>query len=228
MTDTEKTAWDKIRDFFITRIIPPTDELQRLFPDSILFGALILYLLTSNMAFGVFSVFLTETAIIHKLIGFIFEKSVGKPSTPAKHLKCHIGFRVPRLDFERILSTDTYPSTGIFSMSAIAVYLGAAMTSFNETLATMGADWEVRYNVAIGFIVAVLGLFVITRYARSCDSGGEIAVALLFGSIVGIGLYALNKGMFGIEGMNFLGLPYLVNKDETEKPIYVCTPSTAG
>lgn len=227
----EKTAWDNIKDFFITQVVPPIDELQRLIPDSLLFGSIVLFLITSNLSFGVFSFFLVESSIAHKLIGFVFNKAVGesKPSTtPDKLLKCHPGFHSHRFQFERIFTMHSYPSFAVFSLISIATYIGAAMTSFRETLKTMGSDWEVRYNIAIGFIMAVVALFVLWRYKRSCESGGEIGVAAIFGAVVGLGLFFLNKLLFGADGMNFLGLPNLVEKQDTGEAIYVCTPSAAA
>jgi hypothetical protein len=31
--------------------------------------------------------------------------------------------------------------------------------------------------------------------------------------------------LFGMESINFLGLPYIVNKNEVGSPIYVCAPT---
>jgi hypothetical protein len=41
---------------------------------------------------------------------------------------------------------------------------------------------------------------------------------------VGVGLFFLLKAQFGVEGINLLGLPYLVNKTEEGSDIYVCAP----
>ena len=45
---------------FQTAILNPIVEIHSLMPDSILFGSLLLYLLTQNFAFGVFAVFIFE------------------------------------------------------------------------------------------------------------------------------------------------------------------------
>ena len=234
----EPTAYDKIMNFIKERIVSSIDETQRLLPDSILFGSLILYALTHNLSFGVFSIFLVESSLLHKLIDIIFSKAVGG-STPAKSLKCIPGFRSSKIDFESILTKFNrqsgtllpghgYPSFGIFTIASMAAYIGSAMTVFKETMTTMGSEWNMRYNLAIGFILAFLVIFVLTRYIRSCDSGGGIATALLFGVIIGVGLFYLNKMLFGPESMNFLGLPFLVSKTAGGGPIYVCTPATPG
>ena len=40
--------------------------------------------------------------------------------------------------------------------------------------------------------------------------------------IVGSIFFYVNKSLFGEESMNFLGLPYLVDKNSQGAPIYVC------
>ena len=40
--------------------------------------------------------------------------------------------------------------------------------------------------------------------------------------IVGVIFFYINKAIFGVEAMNFLGLPYLVSKESEGSPIYVC------
>ena len=41
--------------------------------------------------------------------------------------------------------------------------------------------------------------------------------------IVGTVFFYINKAVFGEEAINFLGLPYLVNKEKEGSPIYVCS-----
>jgi hypothetical protein len=37
--------------------------------------------------------------------------------------------------------------------------------------------------------------------------------------------FKVNLSLFGTESINFLGLPYMVNKNEVGAPIYVCAPT---
>ena len=226
----EPTAWDKIKGLFIGNILTSVDEMQRLMPDSLLFGSLILYLLTHNFAFGVFALFLTESSLLHRLISFIFEKSIGESKlTPEQRaLACRVGYHTPRIAFERIFAADKYPSLGSFSIAAVATYLGSAMGAFKETLDTMGTDWQARYSVAISFIVVLTALFLLVRYIRGCESGGEMAVAVGLGVAVGAGLYFAHNAIFGPDSMNFLGLPFLINKATEGNPIYVCAATKAN
>ena len=49
--------------------------------------------------------------------------------------------------------------------------------------------------------------------------------ASVLGLIVGMFFFKVNLSLFGIESINFLGLPYIVNKNEVGAPIYVCAPT---
>ena len=50
-------------------------EMGRLFPDSILFGTLLLYVITQHLPYGVFGIFLLETSLAHRLINFLIGKN---------------------------------------------------------------------------------------------------------------------------------------------------------
>jgi ABC-type uncharacterized transport system permease subunit len=75
--------------------------------------------------------------------------------------------------------------------------------------------------VLIGiFLVA----FIVGRMALQCnDILSEIVYAVVFAVMVGAIFFRVNKALFGVESMNFLGLPYVVSKDSTGSPIYVCS-----
>jgi hypothetical protein len=47
-------------------------------------------------------------------------------------------------------------------------------------------------------------------------------IAMALAIIVGTSFFFINKKLFGVEALNFLGLPYLVSKEEKGAPIYVC------
>jgi hypothetical protein len=62
---TEETLWDKVTKFLGGNVGSVITELHMLMPDSILFGSLLLFLLTQNQAFGIFGVFIFETVLSH-------------------------------------------------------------------------------------------------------------------------------------------------------------------
>ena len=52
--------------------------------------------------------------------------------------------------------------------------------------------------------------------------GVGVGTAVFFAVIAGSIFFSLNKKVFGIESINFLGLPYMVSKESEGHPIYVC------
>ena len=205
-------------------------EISRLFPDSILFGSLVLYAVTQNMSYGIFSIFLLETALLHKIASFFFEntKRQGPRGPPGDSIQCRPGFRMPRLEFERVFMGDHYPSISIMFMGAIAIYLAFASMSFSETLTSMGSDWEMRNLFSYVSIGIITLLFVLIRWLSGCDTVSEIFISLMIGVAGGFVFYMANYNLFGIEGMNFMGLPYLQSKTATGTPLYVCVPNVPG
>jgi amino acid permease len=122
---------------------------------------------------------------------------------------------------------DSYPSYGVYSISAIGTYLALATSEFSSTTAAMGPEWASRSKVAYTFIALVIIAFLAARW-RSCDSIGEIMAAVSMAFIVGAIFFYVNKSLFGEEAMNFLGLPYLVSKDSQGAPIYICSADTTN
>lgn len=198
-------------------------EIHSLIPDSILFGSLLLYFLTHHLAIGVFSVFLMEMIGSHRLISWIFSQTVG-PSRSDMPITCRAGYKTPQYQYQRIFAHEAYPSYSVFSVGAIATYLGLATNEFAPTMEEMGREWSTRSTVAYSFIGAFLLAFFAAR-SIGCESLTEILVAFLLSILVGFSFYYVNRAIFGVESVNFLGLPYMVRRDETGSPIYVCSPT---
>ncbi len=139
------SLFDKLKQFTTKSIFGSLDEIQRLIPDSILFGTLFMYILTNNLSFGVFGIFVFEMMSSHKLISWVFSQTTGdaRPNIPNE---CRVGFRTPRFDVARMFSVNNFPSEGVFSVASIGTYLGLAMNSFRNTLDTMGAEWNSRFE----------------------------------------------------------------------------------
>jgi hypothetical protein len=232
--DMTPTSWyQTIVPNFVQPIGGSVMEIGRLFPDSIIFGSLLLYFLTQNMAYGIFTVFLMETSLIHKLISFVFDKTSGgknasNTSGPSRttDMKCRSGFRYSRIEFERAFLGGGYPSVPMFFFGSIASYLLMADLSFKETLDSMGLDWQGRFTFAMIMIAFVSVAAIMSRIG--CESLGELGIAFAVGIAVGVAMYYLNSRVFGMESMNFLGLPYLIDKSKTDNPLYTCTSVPQG
>jgi len=220
----EETVWTKLWTIIpIGSSIEVISEIHKLIPDSILFGSLLMYFLTQNMAFGVFGIFIFETVLSHKLISWIASQTVG-PSR-SNDLQCRAGYKTPQFTAQRMFSHDQYPSYAVFSITSIATYLGLSTKEFSSTLNAMGPEWQARSTVAYTFIGLMLSAFIGLRL-WNCDTTTDVLIAFSLAIITGFILFHINKAIFGEEAMNFLGLPYMVSKESQGAPIYVCSAET--
>jgi hypothetical protein len=210
-------------------------EIGALMPDSILFGSLLLYVLTQNMAFGVFAIFIFENVLSHKLLSWFMLQVEGAAVSRPFDSKCRAGYKTPQLAIDRIYDHNPYPSYGVFSVVSIAAYLGLSTHEFSNTMKQMdynntdqtqrnNSKWAMRSTVAYVLIGVFLALFITLRLI-SCDGFSEVLYASVLGLIVGMIFFKVNLSLFGAESINFLGLPYMVNKNEVGSPIYVCAPT---
>lgn len=218
-TSSEYTVWGKLKSFMEGTLLNTITEIYTLLPDSILFGSLLMYFVTQNISFGIFGIFIFETVLTHKMISWVSSQASG--SSRSVDVKCRTGYKISQFNPQRIFSHDPYPSYSIFSITSIATYLGFATRYFSDTLNTMGSEWASRSSVAYIFIGLLLLTFIGTR-AWSCDSMGEIFTAFILALISGTIFFYINKAVFGEEAMNFLGLPYIVDKNKEGSPIYIC------
>lgn len=219
----ESPAWVWIRDVMYQNIINTVTEIHALIPDSLLFGSLLFYFLTQNLSFGIFAVFIVEAVISHRIIGGVMSQTTG-PSRPAE-MGCRAGFKTPRVTgMDRGFDHPSYPSYSVFSITSIATYLMLAMREFSSTLDAMGSpDWSSRSLVAYICTALLVLAFVVARL-WTCDTSGEVFIAMVCAILVGGIFFGVNKALFGKESMNFLGLPYMVDKAAKGDAIYVCAP----
>lgn len=222
MTTPEKTLWDHVSSYIGNNIGSVGYEIQRLFPDSLLFGSFIMYFLTGNTTWGVLTLFLFESIVlVHTGLATAFQAYQGITGGQ-KDITCRPGFRQARFDLTRFFIRDRYPSVSIFSIGSIATYFAATIGYFTDTLRAMGPEWQSRITVAYIFIALLLVLIVAIHSLFGCEDMTEISIALVCGTVVGVILFYMNLLVFGAEGINILGLPLLVDKSQTAAPIYVC------
>jgi hypothetical protein len=221
---TGKDEPSSIMNFFSNAILSPIVELYSLIPDSILFGSLLLYAITQNLSYGIFSFFIFETILSHRLLSWIMTQTFGpQPRSNEPNIKCRAGFKTPQLDVKRMFMHNQYPSYAVYSLTSIGTYLGLSTYQFSDTFEAMGSEWSGRSMTAYIFIGAVLLTFILARM-YSCQEGiSEIAIAFIFAIVLGFAFFKLNVLLFGEEAVNFLGLPYLSEKAANGAPIYVCS-----
>jgi hypothetical protein len=189
--------------------------MYTLVPDSILFGSLFLAVLTQNLAYGIFGLFVFETILIHKSISWGFLNIYGPSSSgevDESKMHCRAGFKTPRYEVSRIFAHNPYPSYGIFSMVSIVTYLSFCMNEVSNVLNTMGKEWNGRILVANILSTLMLLIYISVRMLNGCESIEEILLAITSAIISGIALFYINKSIFGTEAVNILGLPMMESK----------------
>ena len=192
-------------------------------PHSVLFGSIVLYMVTMNFSFGVFAIFILEIILSHRFLSWMITETSG-PALNKKSMSCNAGFKtIQAPSINRILSEHEYPSYSFFSITAIATYLGLSTNRFSDTMNYMGTQWASRPAVAYLFIVCVLVAFLLVRLIANCDDVTELLIAFVTGVGFAALFFKVNTIAFGDESVNFLGLPYLVSKDAKGDIIYVCS-----
>jgi hypothetical protein len=218
----DNSMWTNLKGFLGGSVMVAIAELHALMPDSILFGSLLLYALTQNMAFGIFTLFLFESIMTHKLISWISTQSMGSSESRTKDMKCRMGYKTPQFAVNRMFTHNQYPSYGVFSITAMATYLGLATKEFADTMAQMGPEWDGRVMVAYFFIAFMMVAFVGCRVAFCGETAGEIIIAMFLAVFSAVLFFFLHKTVFGVESVNFLGLPFMTAKQSKGEEIYVC------
>jgi hypothetical protein len=220
----ELSAWETIKQIFTKVLLSPVIEIYSLIPDSILFGSFVLYALTQNLSYGVFSIFIVEVIVSHKLLSWVMLQAFGpQPRSSDDSIRCRAGFKTPELDVRRIFMHDQYPSYSIFSMTSIATYLGLSTFEFSDTFEAMGSEWKGRSMSAYIFIGAVLITFILARAFACSETKSEMFIAFIFAIVTALFFFKINMMFFDKEAINFLGLPYLSEKAASGTPIYVCS-----
>jgi hypothetical protein len=233
MSTDKETMWDKWSNVVVNPIMDSARELTGLFPDSVLFTSILFYIITQNISFGVLSVFSLEMSLLHKLVSFVYVKTVGPTENMATKglkgdaafaadMRCRPGYKAARLEYERIFMSDTPPSLSMFFWGGLLAYLTGSNYSFTQVLISMGQEWWTRLIVSTVGLALLTLVFFLGR--GGCEPFGEILIAFLVGIVAGIVCYIVNLNVFGLEAMNFNGLPLLTNKTQTGSPVYVCAP----
>ena len=200
-------------------------EINRLFPDSLLFGGLILYFVTQNVAYRMFAILVGEVAVAHWAIDWVLARVQPRSPATGSANRCASGYRAARVEIDRIRSEpDRFPTFSAMTLGALLSYTTTAMIGFKDALDAMGPEWGRRFYVAAAMSALFVIYFVGLRIYTGCETFGEVTVGLVIGALLGLPLYWLNKSVLSDEANNILGLPYMVDKNKTGEPIYVCAP----
>lgn len=203
-------------------------EIIRVLPDGLLWGVGLLSIITSSFSFGIFFITLIESvAIYYGIRSFntwlgIIPDSV----SPTASLRvCRSGFSSVTLHTLSLFGTDrqlAFPSAPVYIVSVAVSYILSMLITFKKELETLGTAFASRLYLSAIILSSILFLLMSYRIFNSCDSFMVIIASLLFGLLTGAILLQQNKLLFGVGGINMLGIPLLYNSTASGNPLYVC------
>jgi hypothetical protein len=198
-------------------------------PDSLIIGTGALALLLQNFPLMVLLFTMMEIILIRLGLGSAIAYAM--PGLSYGSEKCRTGIRTPILEtiIAKLSSSSDviFPSGTLFIFSSILSYVSLTTYYNYDVLKDLGSQWEAR--AWIGPILSILAIvfYGLYRAVNSCESMGFITVTIFLSLLVGAILVYQNATLFGSEGVNLLGLPYLDSRLEKGSPLYVCANPSA-
>lgn len=221
-----------------TYILPNFEEQIRILPDSIIFGSLILALLTQSYSTVMFAVAMLEAGIAGGLLQALFtymDILHTAPSNPDKPYMCVSGYATPTLETLFSICKDKLcsgkissgvPSFPVYFLSTAISYVIGSMYMQKEELEALGPAYAARFYIALFASFLLLTIVTFYRVAHGCDGLGTIIFTLLAGFLVGGLLMYQNMALLGRDATNLTGVPLLRERTRDGKPLYVCPQKT--
>ncbi len=218
------------RDFDKSIFTPMFDTLISYLPDSIVLGTAIFGLLTLSFPLMFLLLFEIETIFIQNKFGGFARNMFPVYTNPYEADQCKTGYGMnPTKDRTTLLemfgNNGSYPSRPLFLISSVFGYLVSSLLAFQDVISNLDNDFQMRLTLAgVGAVFTLAMIFIYYMKGGCVGFIGGIST-IGFGAILGAVLMMLHKRFFGLESINFLGLPTLVSKTDTGSPLYVCAPN---
>lgn len=195
-------------------------EFFLIFPDSIVFGSLLLALTSLSIQHGLFFFSFIESFIILFGLQNLFSFILGKSEIGSE---CKSKFHT--LMFGDLLGSTSAgtPSYAIYVVSFACSYLLTSFYEIKDELDVLDSSFYKQYNNAFYLLLALPILYAIIRIYLRCDSISSALVSVFIGGFIGLLIEYQNVSMFGRNVTNFLGIPLLRNKSVNNEPIYICS-----
>jgi len=207
------------------------DTLISYLPDSIVLGTAIFGLLTLSFPLMFLFLFEIEAIFFQNRLGSFVYKVFPVAAAVNQAQQCKTGYANPASSDRTTLlelfgNNGSYPSRPLFLISSIFAYLVSSLLAFQDVISNLDNDFQMRLTLAGVGAALTLGMIFIYYAKGGCVGflGGLSTIS--FGAILGVVLMLLHKRFFGLESINFLGLPTLVNKTDKGAPLYVCAPNS--
>jgi len=201
-------------------------EIFNIMPDAIILGTGFFSFITASSQFFILFLTLLESLGIYYGINKI-NKFLGVfVETSKKNPKCKTSFANTTLNSLAISRENThftFPSYYIYTITVFISYLLTNLMHFKDNLEVLNKDsFTSRLGVAAVPLLILLFLSISYRLFNRCESSSVLLWTMFLAMIIGFLLFEQNKGLFGNEGLNILGIPLLYNVTADGNPIYLC------
>lgn len=210
-------------------------ESVRLLPDSVVFGAFFLALLTQSYSMTIFAVSLIEASLLGLGIRNFFTYADlfhTAPSTTDNRAVCYSGYYTPTLEtllgFGPGSITSAFPSFPVFLLATASSYVVGTMLDQQKELEALGANYSSRFYIALFAVFFFLSVITMYRLVYACEGLGVLLASVLLGLLIGAGLVFQNIRLLGRDSTNLVGIPLLRERTRDGKPLYVCPQQTSN
>jgi hypothetical protein len=158
-------------------------EFLILFPDSIVFGSLLIALTSLSIQHGLFFASFLESFIVLFGLQNIFSFIVGKSEVGTQ---CKSKFHT--LMFGDLLGSTSAnnPSYGIYVVSVACSYMLTSFYEIKDELDAIDSSFYTQYNTAFYILLTIPVLYAIARVALGCDSVSSALVSVFVGNFIGL------------------------------------------
>lgn len=196
------------------------NEIVILLPDAIVFGSLLIGVLTISPVQALFFFSQLESFgflyFIQQFIGYLNGKRRTDILSTCKS-KYH------NLTFQDLIPTlsASNPPYGMYTVAFAASYVATSLNSLSEELEVIVSPYNL--NNIIAAALSIIAAYAIYLFSTGCNTIDSIILASLSGATIAILIVYQNILLFGKQSINFIGIPVLRNKTADGSPIYLCT-----
>lgn len=219
------------RDINKNIVTPVFGTLIAYLPDSIILGTGLYALLTLSFPLMFLFLFELEAIFAQNLLGGAARSAFPTLTAPPTDPQCKPGY-YNQMSRDRVTllklfgdGSSSFPSRPLFLISGVFGYLMSSLVAFQDTIRNLDDDAQMRLTLAAAGGITTLVLLYVYYMRAGCETFLNGMTSVLIGLALGAFGMILHKMFFGMEAINFLGLPTLVSKTETGAPLYVCSPT---
>ena len=200
-------------------------------PDALFIGSFLLAILFRSLPLAMIFSSLLELSVVRLIIGSLLARikpdmAIATIATAANPRCKKPGIDMPTMDTILKAAGSKYeiafPSDTIFILGGLASYIVTSLYQMKDVLKELGSEWELRFYISLGISIVGLLFYTIYQLTFGCSTIGPLILSILLSLAAGALISLQNKGIFGKEAINILGLPFLDERVDTGGPIYAC------